>query len=1423
MIRHNTRRRVLLSTALVPVTLALAPTAALADCLPNAAGTTVTCSTLDVNGFDGSSVTSLTVDVLPTAEVQGTLSTGATSAINNEGFINVTGGTAASLGAGSRFSNAASDLAIVNGDVSFAAAGTGQTNVFQNLAETATNNNATFTGNVTSAGGAFTFANQGDGTVDATFTGDVTSSGVTTITNGGVFSGNINSTGDTTIDNTGGITGDITLGAGNDTITTTGTIDGNIDLGAGTNTIGFGSNAALPTGTLTADAAGLNTVNLFGDSPAVDSLDIAVTNFDVLNKTGTGTWDIAQAVSLSDRINVDGGVLSTGDADFLGANTIVNNATVEFTGTADGTYSGVMSGTGGVNVSTGAGVTTFSGANTYTGTTDISSGTLRVTGGAAIVDTGAVVLSGTGILDVAATETIGDLSGTAGEVTLSGGNLLVNSGDFSGVISGTNGIEKIGTGTLTLGGTNTFAGTATVTNGTLELTNGDAIADTTAVVVNANATATPATSGTLLVSNDEEIGSLAGNGGSVVLDAGLTTGGDDTSTSYAGVISGAGSLTKEGTGTFTLTGANTYSGGTVVNAGTLEGNTTSIQGDALVNAAGTLLFTQPTDGTYAGELTGAGAVTKAGAGVLTLTGDNTGHSGTTNINGGTVAIASETNIGTGTLAFDAGVLQTTGATTLANAVTLGTGGGTVQTDAETELSGVISGAGALTKTGAANLTLSGVNTYSGGTTVSAGTLTGTAVSLQGDIVNNAALVFDDAVGGAYAGDLSGTGTVTKTGTGIVTFSGTNSYTGATAINEGTLIAGGTGIGDTSAVTVGDDGTLLLGADETIGSLAGTGAVDAAAFTLTAGGNGGSTEFSGTLDGAGFAKAGTGALTLSGTGTLGDLAVDGGSLLVSGDFTAPAAVASGATLDVLTGGALTGDVTGAAGSFTKVNGTVTGAVANAGTLSGAGTIVGDVTNSGTVAPGNSPGILTVNGNYTQTSTGSLAAEITPVTTAGTGYDQLSVTGTAALDGTLAVAPASGLYVADSTYDVVRSDTGITGDFATITGNVISPFLTLTDTGIVTTTGTEQVYRLTVTRTSYATGLGALANPNRTATANGFQQLVAGATGGAATLVIGVDNMTADQAALFFDQASPESYGAYATAIQDQGELFTRQVALRLHGSDVAATGTGIWGRAYGQWGNGDNRSFRYGSDQDITGGALGVDFGNNGLIFGAAVGWSKAKVDYDLGNADGHNKGWQAGAYAGYTAGNISADLQLAYIDGNFKATRGIAAGTIATVASADFGGHLWKVVGTVGYNAELSNISVRPFVGIDYSNGKVKSFTETGADAANLTVGSIDADDTDLLVGIDLGAKPGKLAPYGRLTYRYALDNNNRDITAAFNGNAASAFTVSGVEPGKSEIDVDAGLSFALSPTSSIFAGYQGAFRKDLTRHGVSGGVRFGF
>jgi autotransporter-associated beta strand protein len=86
--------------------------------------------------------------------------------------------------------------------------------------------------------------------------------------------------------------------------------------------------------------------------------------------------------------------------------------------------------------------------------------------------------------------------------------------------------------------------------------------------------------------------------------------------------------------------------------------------------------------------------------------------------------------------------------------------------------------------------LSGANTYSGGTTLNAGTTTGDTSSLQGAIVNNAALTFAQNADGSYTGNLTGSGTLNKTGTGQLLLTGNNTFTGNTSVQAGDLIVNG---------------------------------------------------------------------------------------------------------------------------------------------------------------------------------------------------------------------------------------------------------------------------------------------------------------------------------------------------------------------------------------------------------------------------------------------------------------------------------------------------------------------------------------------------------------------------------------------------------------------------------------------------------
>ncbi len=311
-------------------------------------------------------------------------------------------------------------------------------------------------------------------------------------------------------------------------------------------------------------------------------------------------------------------------------------------------------------------------------------------------------------------------------------------------------------------------------------------------------------------------GSIAGQGQYLLLGNELTVGSNNLSTEVSGVIAGeGGSLVKIGTGTLTLSGTNTYDSGTTIRGGLINfnaanafgtgaialdggglqwatGTTTDISArlSALGNNGGTF-DTNGNNVSFASPLTGSGGLTKTGSGTLTLTGANT-YSGGTTISGGTLQIGNG-----GTSGSIAGNVVNNGvlAFNRSDAVTF---------------AGNISGTGSLTKTGSNTLTLTGTNSYSGGTTISAGTLVGNAASLQGNIVNNAALVFDQAATGTYAGVISGSGSITKTGAGQLILTGDSSaFAGTTDLVAGLLTINGAlgGVINFSGGTLGGSGSL----------------------------------------------------------------------------------------------------------------------------------------------------------------------------------------------------------------------------------------------------------------------------------------------------------------------------------------------------------------------------------------------------------------------------------------------------------------------------------------------------------------------------------------------------------------------------------------------------------------------------------------
>lgn len=383
-----------------------------------------------------------------------------------------------------------------------------------------------------------------------------------------------------------------------------------------------------------------------------------------------------------------------------------------------------------------------------------------------------------------------------------------------------------------------------------------------------------------------------------------------------------------------------------------------------------------TDGTTLAGTTFSRSVTKNGTGTLTLSGTST-YSGTTTISSGALSItgtgalpgwdtnskysvASGTTLAVYNAVTDANITTMLGTTNFASGSAFGFDTTTADRTYSTVLANTAQGALGLTKLGSNTLTLSGTNTYTGVTTLKAGTVSvstlanGGANSNIGASTNAAAnLVFD---GGTlqYAGattstdrnftinagktatievttaantltisgaSTSTTGALTKTGAGTLLLSGANTYTGATTVSAGTLKAGVASVANTSgafgknsAVTMANVASATMditGFNTQIGSLTGGGTtggnVTLGAATLTIGGDNTSpAAYAGAISGTGgITKSGTGTLTLSGTNTYtGTATISGGALSISGTGALPGwntngsySVASGGTLAV----------------------------------------------------------------------------------------------------------------------------------------------------------------------------------------------------------------------------------------------------------------------------------------------------------------------------------------------------------------------------------------------------------------------------------------------------------------------------------------------------------------------------------------------
>ncbi|EEP4683895.1 AIDA autotransporter-like protein ShdA, partial [Salmonella enterica subsp. enterica] len=733
----------------------------------------------------------------------------------NSGANNVTNGgsitaTGSSISYGIHYYSGASGTITNTGTITTTGKGAGDASVYAH-------------------GGAVTINNSG--TMDSSVFGVYVTTGHTlnNLAGGSItantavqFHGNNN-----TLANAGAILGDtngVTISGSGNTLTSQGKITGGtnailINSGSKNNTLTLNTGTEISgsitddnnsasannnlildgEGTLGSSISGLNSVTSSGDwtlSGATMNLS-GTTNSALWVKSGTL---ILNGAMTAKGATVDSGTtLQIGNGGTLGAfnGDIVDNGTLTFNRSDAAAYGSVISGSGNV-VKQGGGELTLSNNNSYSGGTTIAEGTLTATAGGAL---------GSGNIDNLAYLKLDAASASDPFIVA---DLTTHSGAT----------VEIGAGSTLQANTLTQQDGSTLT-ADLTATSGPAIR---AKNVNLDGTlnvASPASQEPIRSTDDlislaliESDNAISGdfdditiNGNAMNPDAFITVVGQknvndthydlvETLTWYAdrdnaaidahgtfnladaddsftvntvleNVDANSGwngqSLTKTGAGTLILNAENTYTGGTTISDGTLVANNVEALGTGNVTDNATLALNA--GGDFTNNISGSGQVVKSGDETLTLSGANS-YTGGTTISGGTLVASNVEALGSGDITDNATLELNTGGT----------------------FDNVISGSGQVVKSGDETLTLSGSNIYTGGTLISGGTLIATNVDAlgTGDVTDNATLEMN--TGGDFDNNIGGTGSVVKSGDETLTLSGANSYTGGTTISGGTLVA-----------------------------------------------------------------------------------------------------------------------------------------------------------------------------------------------------------------------------------------------------------------------------------------------------------------------------------------------------------------------------------------------------------------------------------------------------------------------------------------------------------------------------------------------------------------------------------------------------------------------------------------------------------
>ncbi|MBM0106344.1 autotransporter domain-containing protein [Steroidobacter sp. S1-65] len=1254
---------------------------------------------------------------------------------------------------------------------------------------------------------------------------------------------------------------------------------GTLRAGAGQpNAIEFGTNAAAVSilelhpgsvieGNVVAPSTNVNdTFRLGGEGEGsfdVSTINTQYSGFSRLEKTGTSVWTLTGASSgATVGWHLLGGTISASNAgqlfpslNFYNGASLRNTAAFSYgrptyfnagggviDTEADLTLTSSLQGTGSLTKRGAATLIISSTFNIYSGGTVIEDGTVQFGNGGpgfntAIPANGNITNDGVLAFNYSAARA------------------------YNNLISGTGSVIQRGTGAMTLAGNNTYTGATNVDAGAL-LINGDQSAATGLVTVANGATlggsgiiggaVTVADGGHLAPGNSPgtlTMGALTLSSGSVLdfeLGEANAVGG-----TYNDLINVNGDLTLDGTLNVALSAGGTYGAGIyrLINyTGTLTDNgldlglmpassanyvQTSVANQVnLINTQGLVLnyWDGADHARNDGEIGGGSGVWQAGGNDNWTTADAAINA---DYQDGAMVIFGGTG-GTVTVDDSLGGIIVSGMQFASDdyriegdAISLGAGSNTVRVGDGTEagtgftatIASALTGSGTLDKTDLGTLVLTGENTYTGGTTISGGTLQvgdgGTSGSLTGDVTNNATLAFNRSDALSVDGVISGTGVVRQVGSGSTVLTGAGSTVSTLDVQHGSLeLASGASL-SSNTTTIAAGATL-----RNAGTFEGTVGDD----TLALGG---------TLIGAVSLLDGNDQVQIAAGADFSQAALDGGAgvdtieLVYDSALTVPENFAATAfeqltkrgrgeltfsgTMDAFSDG-----ITVAEGDVQLSNATIVTnefRIEQGVTLGGTGSLSGNLVNAGMLSPGHSPGTIHVGGNYTQSASGTLISEISRA-----GTDLLDVDGSASLAGTHRVNVEYGMYLDAATHTLIQADGGISGEFSSIEMN---------PSALMTAQRELSANALTVSfaRAPMTSVVDPQSGRGRFA-AWLEEQITAGSLTPSMTDYIDslLQQPTAEGVQALLSERGEPVASVSQNSVSILGAGFARSVFERFTLSETAQcapteqgsndTLNCFWGQGLRRWGQagGDSRydwtndGLQIGADRQLS----------SGWSLGGTFGYADSAVR-DLSAARNEVRSKLGGLYANYNPGRLSLGAMAFYSANDNETRRSVLVGSTRQEARADFDSDSYGAAIRLGYRmTSEAGPLVRPFIEAFYDHTEDARFSERNAGEGNMSAHIHDRDGLRGTLGLQLA---DSYEGYGQV-FRPALEigvaHQFEDARSTLDLQPFSgmpSFRTHGPALDRTAYIARASLNVSLSANASLALGYGGEFADDYSQN----------